>query len=186
MCGSNGGHQAYWSGWRRNVSEDKFSRYDSGWLTIHQRWEAFMRRQKHSSLNHGVIPLKQLYVFVDEHRRNEGALRIERTTLGRTYCARCDEMTSGVTESKGFYLWGAFVGNKRYWHSIYLGKAGFGPTWSLKKRICEELKDERAFVWRAVLGKPRPRFRRQSKGSRTAGNVCLHAGGNPDHSGPAP
>ncbi len=50
----------------------------------------------------------------------------------------------------GFYLWGCYD-RKKYWHSIYLGKAGFGKTAHLRARISAELRDERWFIWRHVL-----------------------------------
>jgi hypothetical protein len=101
-----------------------------------------------SSLGHGVISLERLYAFAEKHEANEDAIRLEKTALGREYSALCGEVTRHIQDAQGFYLWGVFD-SRRYWHSIYLGKAGFGSTKSLKKRICEELKDERAFLWRA-------------------------------------
>jgi Transglycosylase SLT domain len=101
-----------------------------------------------SSLGHGVISLERLYAFAEKHEANEDAIRLEKTALGREYSALCGEVTRHIQDAQGFYLLGVFD-SRRYWHSIYLGKAGFGSTKSLKKRICEELKDERAFLWRA-------------------------------------
>jgi hypothetical protein len=49
-------------------------------------------------------------------------------------------------DCQGFYAWG-FYEKSGLWRTIYVGKAGFGKTASLKARITEELKDERAFVW---------------------------------------
>jgi hypothetical protein len=98
-----------------------------------------------------VIPLRTLYEFAREHEGHaEDGIRLGRTRLGSYYCALCAKLTKDVDERKGFYLWGVFD-RKRYWHNIYLGKAGFGKTSNLKERICEELKDERAFLWRAFL-----------------------------------
>lgn len=47
-------------------------------------------------------------------------------------------------------MWGCYD-RKKYWHSIYLGKAGFGKTAHLRARISAELRDERWFIWRHVL-----------------------------------
>jgi hypothetical protein len=103
----------------------------------------------------GAILLKYLYDFARKFReRGEEAIRLERTPLGQEYCRLCAALTNEVDDNKGFYLWGAFD-RRRYWHSIYLGKAGFGRASNLKERICEELKDERAFLWRAFFDESR-------------------------------
>jgi hypothetical protein len=48
-------------------------------------------------------------------------------------------------------VWGEFDPRK-YWHSIYLGKAGLGGRKKLlRARITEELKDERFALWRSVF-----------------------------------
>ena len=63
----------------------------------------------------------------------------------------CDDITSRIDEVQGFYIWGCYD-TKKYWHSIYLGKAGYSKEKSsLKKRIREELTDERACFWVNVL-----------------------------------
>jgi hypothetical protein len=98
-----------------------------------------------------VIRLQTLYDFGREHKEHpEDGMRLGRTPIGNDYCMRCANLTKNVDEAKGFYLWGLFD-RKQYWHSIYLGKAGFARSSHLKARICEELKDERAFLWRAFL-----------------------------------
>jgi hypothetical protein len=103
------------------------------------------------SQNGSVIRLGTLYDFARKHQKHaEDAIRLEGSRFGRDYCRLCENLTKDVDERKGFYLWGVFD-RKRYWHSIYLGKAGFGKTANLKNRICEELKDERPFLWRAFL-----------------------------------
>jgi hypothetical protein len=112
------------------------------------RYAVEKRRQQ------GTISLRDLYSFARKHGEcAEEAIRLEEN-LGREYCALCASLTNEVDDDQGFYLWGVFD-RKRYWHSIYLGKAGFGRASSLKKRIWEELKDERAFLWRAFLDKRR-------------------------------
>lgn len=98
----------------------------------------------------GIVRLEDLYVFATKHRKNEDAPRIEDSDLGREYTQLCDWLVRDVPDAQGIYLWGLFD-KKRCWHNIYLGKAGFGKGKSLKRRICEELKDERAFLWRAFF-----------------------------------
>jgi hypothetical protein len=94
-----------------------------------------------------IVSLKELYGFVAKHKGNHDAVRLERTELGKIYCRFCDKITDSIDESQGFYLWGAYD-TKGYWQNIYLGKAGYGDKWNLKKRIREELKDERCCIWR--------------------------------------
>src|SRR6478735_2503922 len=105
--------------------------------------------------NASVIRLGTLYDFARKHQKHaEDAIRLEGSRFGRDYCRLCENLTKDVDESKGFYLWGVFD-RKRYWHSIYLGKAVFGKASNLKERISEELKDERPFLWRAFLDESR-------------------------------
>jgi hypothetical protein len=107
--------------------------------------------QQVMSQNERVISLKDLYKFVTDRRHGEEAIRIDRGSLpGKEYCHLCDRLADVIDEAQGFYLWGKYD-ERGYWHSIYLGKAGFGETKSLKKRIREELKDERCCFWRSVL-----------------------------------
>jgi hypothetical protein len=98
-----------------------------------------------------VLSLSPLYDFVSKHGSvGDDALRLRGTRVGTEYCRLCDEITKPVDEEPGFYLWGRYD-CKRYWHSIYLGTAGYKrDKTSLRRRITEELKDERAFVWRFV------------------------------------
>jgi hypothetical protein len=99
------------------------------------------------SQNENVISLKELYDFMQDH--DEKAIRIDRGSLpGKEYCDLCNRLAGVINEAQGFYLWGKYDA-RGYWHSIYLGKAGFGETKSLKKRILEELKDERCCLWRS-------------------------------------
>lgn len=64
---------------------------------------------------------------------------------GREYGKLVTLVTQSIAQTQGFYIWGKY--EKRFWHSIYLGKAGFGKTASLQARIKEELKDERLCIW---------------------------------------
>jgi len=65
---------------------------------------------------------------------------------GRAYGRQATRLTNAIPESHGFYLWGKYERNN-LWRTIYLGKAGYGRTTSLRARIKEELKDERVFLW---------------------------------------
>ena len=102
-----------------------------------------------STIQSGVVSLRDLYGFARKHVANEEALRIERTVLGREYSKIVDGIVSPIPETEGFYLWGSYD-DKGLWQNIYLGMAGYGATKSLKKRIREELKDERCAIWRLV------------------------------------
>jgi hypothetical protein len=70
-----------------------------------------------------VISLKELYDFVETHRGNEEAVRLEKTDLGNQYGRICDSLTNTVDEAQRFYLWGKYD-KRKYCRSIYLGKAG--------------------------------------------------------------
>lgn len=65
---------------------------------------------------------------------------------GRAYGKLAAEIARAFPIEKGFYLWG-FFDEKRQWRSVYVGKAHFGKTNSLRARIEKELKNERSFVW---------------------------------------
>jgi len=75
---------------------------------------------------------------------------------------------SGVSEKRGFYLWG-FYNKSHFWVNVYLGISKKGKEASnLRARILEELKDERAFLWRAYCSKDKvmsfdPRYQTQVK-----------------------
>lgn len=98
----------------------------------------------------GTICLNELYDFVFKNPRDDAALQINKTTqLGREYCKICKTLTAPAPSAQGFYLWGGY-NDKRFWTNRYLGKAGLGKSANLRSRLCEELKDERAFIWRAV------------------------------------
>ena len=103
-----------------------------------------------SEYSSGTVFLAPLYDFVKSHfSRAAEDLRLERTAPGRQYSSICDQVTEAVLEAQGFYLWGAYD-KKGLWQNIYLGKAGFGDHKSIRKRIREELKDERCCIWRCV------------------------------------
>jgi hypothetical protein len=59
-------------------------------------------------------------------------------------------VTKPIDECQGFYLSGSYD-KKGLWRNIYLEMAGFKKDKkNLRKRICEELKDERGCLWRHV------------------------------------
>lgn len=95
------------------------------------------------------ISLAELYKFAEKHRHDREALRIEkRIGLGREYTKLCEDITDDVGEEQGFYLWGCYDREGGLWRNIYLGMAGYGDKKSLKRRITDELKKERACIWR--------------------------------------
>jgi hypothetical protein len=127
--------------------------------------------------------------FVCDHRKTgDDGLRLEGSEYGREYSHLCKVITEDVDEVAGFYVWGRYD-RKRYWHSIYLGKAGYKKDKkNLRKRILEELKDERAFVWRYIYDQTevladetavfscrgsRPPSRLSAKIRGTIANVCI-------------
>jgi hypothetical protein len=92
----------------------------------------------------GKIILKNLY----EHMSSDplGESLKGSSPVGRNYGKLATNVVQSIPESHGFYLWGYYEKNK-LWRSLYLGKAGYGKTTSLRARIKEELKDERVFLW---------------------------------------
>jgi hypothetical protein len=68
----------------------------------------------------------------------------------RRYGLIAKHLCAEIAPAQGFYLWGWYEANG-LWRNIYLGKAGFGKTAHLRARILEELKDERACIWRAFV-----------------------------------
>jgi hypothetical protein len=102
-------------------------------------------------LSRNILHLNSLYDFVRDNRKTgEDGLRLKGSAYGKEYSCRCKLIAQQVDEVAGFYVWGRYD-RKRFWHSIYLGKAGFKEDKkNLRKRILEELKDERAFVWRYI------------------------------------
>lgn len=101
--------------------------------------------------NGGMISLSPLYDFVDENtKKSLEAMTLFRSKLGGKYSKLCQKVTEPVDPTSGFYVWGYYDAHL-YWHSTYVGKGGFRQRGTnLRKRILEELKDERGFVWRAA------------------------------------
>ena len=100
-----------------------------------------------------VIELRDLYDFVRRNRKRYQAMNLM-SAASRPYSKLCKEAAKDVAESQGFYLWGYYE-KTGLWRNVYLGKAGHSKRASLRKRILEELKDERCCVWRAVHSETR-------------------------------
>ena len=102
------------------------------------------------NMNNGTIKLDNLYKHAASDPDAESIKG--NSKIGRAYGKKAVELTSSIEASHGFYIWGKYEKNK-LWRTIYLGKAGYGKTTSLKARITEELKDERAFLWHGLHSK---------------------------------
>ena len=86
----------------------------------------------------------------DYRKTGDDGLRLKSSAYGKEYSRRCKAIAGNVDEVAASYVRGRYD-RKRYWRSIYLGKAGYKEDKkNLRKRILEELKDERAFVWRYI------------------------------------
>jgi len=99
-------------------------------------------------LNSGLITLRPLYDFLGSNPDPRGLLR--GSPVHRRYGLIAKSICMNIAPVQGFYLWGRYEANG-LWRNIYLGKAGFGKTAHLRARILEELKDERACLWRAFV-----------------------------------
>ncbi|OGX46680.1 MAG: hypothetical protein A2216_02950 [Omnitrophica WOR_2 bacterium RIFOXYA2_FULL_45_12] len=100
------------------------------------------------SLKSGILSLHPLYEFLELDHDKAGLYG--KSSKGRNYGKVVDEICRIIVATQGFYLWGRYERNG-LWRNIYLGKAGFGRTAHLRARIKEELKDERACIWRAFV-----------------------------------
>jgi hypothetical protein len=101
--------------------------------------------------NKSFISLRILYSFVEHHRKEYEQALNPQQHLGKQFYEECEKLTQGIKDVQGIYVWGTFD-HRKYWNSIYLGKAGLGNQKKLlHDRITEELKDERCFLWRRVL-----------------------------------
>lgn len=98
--------------------------------------------------SHGMISLRDIASFVQEHNEEDDALN-PRTPLGGEFHRLCDSLASAIDDAPGFYLWG-YYDKRKYWHSIYLGMAGFGKHARLRRRILDELKEEKCCFWLTV------------------------------------
>lgn len=102
-------------------------------------------------MNSDIVSLENLINYVKNEDPTGNAL-VGNSQSGRDLGRRTKEITKDIATDRGFYLWGSY--DKRgFWENIYLGKAGFSKHSGLYKRIKEELRDERGFLWYTVLGK---------------------------------
>jgi len=96
----------------------------------------------------GFLSLRPLYDLVGSDIDYNG---LDRTSPARRrYGLKAAGLCEEIAPLQGFHLWGRYEANG-LWLNIYLGKAGFGKTAHLRARILEELKDERACIWRAFV-----------------------------------
>jgi hypothetical protein len=113
----------------------------------------------------GVLYLKSLYDFVREFKDDgESGYRlkepIKKVANRYSYSDQCvailddnpnhdpKHIGNPFLRKRGFYLWG-FYNHRNFWVNVYLGMSEKGKkTSDLRARIMEELKDDRAFVWR--------------------------------------
>jgi hypothetical protein len=127
----------------------------------------------------GVLYLRPLYKFIKERqKKGEGsgdafepyAYRRRPVKKGYEYSAKCLKIltNAGVPMKRGFYLWG-FYNHQKFWVNVYFGMSEIGKKASdLRARILEELKDERAFIWREFYETGRiinfePNYRKEVK-----------------------
>lgn len=69
------------------------------------------------------------------------------------YLTLVSSLVNSVPQDKpGWYLWGRF-NDIGWWETVYLGKAGNRKTSSLKRRIMDEILEERTAFWATVYGK---------------------------------
>jgi hypothetical protein len=97
----------------------------------------------------GILSIKALVAWVQEEDPDGSALA-GTSSIGKALGKKTRELTKNVEAGRGFYLWGNYD-SRGFWKNIYLGKAGYGKYAGLQKRITEELRDERCFLWIDVL-----------------------------------
>jgi hypothetical protein len=131
--------------------------------TIYSNYNAVpILGEEAANMESGVLRLKTLYDFIEKNKSEmtdgnviPSAYQIKSTLLGRKYSEECGLLVcpktgKQVPDEQGFYLYG-FYNSQKFWINIYVGKAGKGKTASLRVRISDELKKERAFIWRAYF-----------------------------------
>ena len=91
----------------------------------------------------GIISLEKLYKMLELETASD-CIDVK-SNAGLLYRKISKEIADTIPTQRGFYLWGNF-NEKNFWTNIYLGKSGEGKITSLKQRILEELRDERAFI----------------------------------------
>ena len=95
-----------------------------------------------------IIELDALHKLTRKYNADKtGELFNVKGDIGKEYAKAVAGLVRTIPKEQGFYVWGSFSRNG-LWKTVYVGKAGFGKTATLNARILEELKDERAFLWR--------------------------------------
>jgi hypothetical protein len=102
-------------------------------------------------MDSGIISLARLYKVIRESPDQRLLPKLAgKNAPGKSYTNACAEIANSFPKIQGLYLWGTFEKNK-FWRNIYVGQAGTGSNASLRKRVLKELKDERAFAFRAFF-----------------------------------
>ncbi len=101
-----------------------------------------------TTITSGIIDLDILLQYALQD--SVGAALHGNSSAGRSLGKLTKIVTSSIVDECGFYLWGSYEANG-LWRNRYLGKAGYGKTSHLRARITEELRDERCFLWSAIL-----------------------------------
>jgi hypothetical protein len=98
----------------------------------------------------GVVDLKQLRDFLKD--KNEKDLDLlcgfqKSNEFGKNaFGKKVSEIVTGIPDEPGVYLWVKYDETKKTSEPVYIGMTRKKKT-SLKKRIREELVDERIFLW---------------------------------------
>lgn len=119
--------------------DDHYSRRDTG-VPVRMPQMAM-----HLQIHADTLPLTEL---LDSGAQDKGGKGLHgNSPCGRDYGKLVTRLAQSIADLQGLYIWGYYESNG-LWRTIYLGKAGLGRTASLRARITEELKDERALIWR--------------------------------------
>ena len=81
--------------------------------------------------------------------------------LQKEYAKLLKNISEGVPELPGWYLWGRF-NDMGWWETVYLGKASKGITSSLHTRLYGEMREECIAFWSQVYGRE-PMIKQQVK-----------------------
>lgn len=119
--------------------DDHYSRRDTG-VPVRMPQMAM-----HLQIHADTLPLTEL---LDSGAQDKGGKGLHgNSPCGRDYGKLVTRLAQSIADLQGLYIWGYYESNG-LWRTIYLGKAGLGRTASLRARITEELKEERALIWR--------------------------------------
>ncbi|OPY76802.1 MAG: hypothetical protein A4E65_03055 [Syntrophorhabdus sp. PtaU1.Bin153] len=97
----------------------------------------------------GIVALENLRRFIKDYDPQGYGLN-GRLRSGKRLNQLICRLTESIEPARGFYLWGGYY-DKLRWNNLYLGKAGYRRCPGLRKRITEELRDEKCFLWLGVL-----------------------------------